>query len=520
VAQPTRRRAADWRLLAGVGAGAAAATALFVRARPDLAFTSAFLFQDQGNHLLVAARVADGAVLYRDVAYPYGPLPAMLGAAVAATVGPSAVTYVFLQSLLTAVFLVLLAHGLIRHVPPRVAAAVALLGVLPLAMAPGPLAGGAASNTYLGLERLLLVVLVLSWTPPEERTDASSAAAGLALGAWQWVKFGGAAFGLAAWLLVDVIAAAGRGGDAWRRVARSLAVLALAALAIDGLRWAALFATLPAPVALETAWPGYTLAHYLNTPDAVRGRGLAGIEVAQVAWMTTTLVLTAVSAPGRRRAPGDRAALALLLPPAFFVAGCAGYFGHRDIMWHYAWSAVPGVALAFRHPGRFLRPALGLAALPAALVLAAGIAVAARGRTAEPVRMPNGDWLWMTAAARDAAAALLPLFERDHASGRTATTVVVPSGGGLNFYADTPAPTRHVWVTYDYVRPHEFDDTRERLHRVERVAFMTEPGLTLERFDERAGAIFGPPTQHLWRGRLARIEHHPGWSLVTLTGGR
>jgi hypothetical protein len=401
-----------------------------------------------------------------------------------------------------------------------VAAAVALLGVLPLAMAPGPLAGGAASNTYLGLERLGLVVFALSWTPPEERTDARSAAAGLALGAWQWVKFGGAAFGLAAWLAVDVVAAFGRGRDAWRGAARSLALVALTALAVEGLRWTALFATLPAPIALETAWPGHTLAHYLHTPEAVRGRALAGTELAQAAWIVTALVLTAASVRGRRAGPGDRAALALLLPPAFFVAGCAGYFGHLDIMWHYAWAAIPGVALAFRQPGGLLRTALWLAALPAALVVAAGVSVTARSPATEPVRMPNGDRLWMNAAARDAAAALLPIFEEDHASNRAARTVVVPSGGGLNFYTGAPLPTRHAWMTYDYVRPHEYEATRDRLQRVERVAFMTEPGLTAERFDERVRAVFGPPTQSMWRGRVARIERHRGWSLVTLTGGR
>jgi hypothetical protein len=41
--------------------------------------------------------------------------------------------------------------------------------------APGAMAGGgAASNTYIGLERLVLVALLLSWTPPEERTKTAS----------------------------------------------------------------------------------------------------------------------------------------------------------------------------------------------------------------------------------------------------------------------------------------------------------------------------------------------------------
>ena len=125
------------------------------------------------------------------------------------TIGISAYTYVLLQSLLSAVLLVLLAHTLGRDVPMRVVAAVLLLGVLPLSMVPGAIAGGAASNTYLGLERLVLAVLALLWTPPEERTVASSATAGLVFGAWQLVKFGGAVFGIVAWLVVDVAALIG-----------------------------------------------------------------------------------------------------------------------------------------------------------------------------------------------------------------------------------------------------------------------------------------------------------------------
>jgi hypothetical protein len=40
--------------------------------------------------------------------------------------------------------------------------------------APSAMAGGATSNTYIGLERLVLVALLLSWTPPEERTKTAS----------------------------------------------------------------------------------------------------------------------------------------------------------------------------------------------------------------------------------------------------------------------------------------------------------------------------------------------------------
>ncbi len=101
-------------------------------------------------------------MLYRVVAYPYDPLPALLGGTLASSIGISAPASVVLQALLNAAFLVLLAHVLDRHVPPRTAAAIVPLGVLPQSMAPSSTAGAAAFNTYIGLERLVLVAR----TPP------------------------------------------------------------------------------------------------------------------------------------------------------------------------------------------------------------------------------------------------------------------------------------------------------------------------------------------------------------------
>jgi hypothetical protein len=59
-------------------------------------------------------------------------------------------------------------------------------------MVPGAIAKGAASNTYMDLERLAPAVLALLWTPPEERSVARFTAAGSVVGAWLFVKVGGA----------------------------------------------------------------------------------------------------------------------------------------------------------------------------------------------------------------------------------------------------------------------------------------------------------------------------------------
>ena len=521
------QEAVDWRLLAAVGAASIALSTLFVKARPDLAFTAAFLFQDQGNHVEVASRVAEGAVLYRDIACPYGPLPVLLGAAVAWTIGISAYTYVLLQSLLSAVLLVLLAHTLGRHVPMRVVPAVLLLGVLPLSMVPGAIAGGAASNTYLGLERLVLAVLALLWTPPEERTVASSATAGLVFGAWQLVKFGGAVFGIVAWLVVDVAAligvaaAGGVGRFQWRRLVKVWAAMLVAAIGLEALRLGVLFAVLPPDIALETAWPVHAFQHYGSIPPEVRGRGFTALELlTHAAVPLAALAVGACALPKQIVEREGRRAMGLLVPAVFFVVAWTGYFAHRDSMWQHAWATVPGAAWALTHGKRLVTLAVVVVALPALVFISATIAGFARAGATSPMRMPNGDTLWLDATGRKAATTLLALLEEDHALGRPATTVVSPSGGGLYFYTDTALPIRHLWIIDKYVRQGEASTMRDRLGDVRHVAFTNETGLTEERFAERVGAVLGPEIQGLWRGRVAHIDHFRGWSLVTLTGSR
>lgn len=509
------RQSADWRLIGLVASVAAILIASFVKARPDLVFTSAFLFQDQGNHVLVAERLAQGAVLYRDVAYPYGPLPALLGGAVAFSFGISALTYVVLQALLNAAFLVLLAHVLAGHVPRHTAAAIVLLGVLPLSMAPSATAGGAASNTYIGLERLVLVVLVASWTPPEERTVATSAVAGLTLGVWQLVKAGGAAMALAAWLVVDVLAACGGGSAAWRRLARGWATIAVVLLAFEACRWATLFATLPAPIALDAAWPWYTLEHYRSIPEAVSGRELGAVELStHAAVPATALGLTLLGVRTQVADVFGRRALGLLIPAVFFALGFAGYFGHREILWQYAWAAIPGAAFALSRAGRTVKSGTALVAVPALVLLLSTMAGVVRGRATEPMRMPNGDTLWMNSPARAAAIEAMALLRETGNSAGPARTLVLPSGGGLYFYTGAVLPTRHVWVIERHVRPHEFDRIRGQMLATDRIVLLNEPGITAERFDERVRAILGPATADLWKGRVSWIGHRVGWSLV------
>jgi len=110
----------------------------------------------------------------------------------------------------------------------------------------------------------------------------------------------------------------------------------------------------------------------------------------------------------------------------------------------------------------------------------------------------------------------MALLGADRASRGPTRTLVLPSGGGLYFYAGAALPTRHPWVIEKYIRPYEFEVVRDQVGPIDRVVLLNEPGITVERLDECVRAILGPAVADLWKGRVSRIDHRAGWSLVTL----
>ena len=204
----------------------------------------------------------------------------------------------------------------------------------------------------------------------------------------------------------------------------------------------------------------------------------AAVPLAALALGACALPKQIVEREGRR-------AMGLLVPAVFFVVAWTGYFAHRDSMWQHAWATVPGAAWALTHGKRLVKLAIAVVALPALVLISATIAGLARVGATSPMRMPNGDTLWLDATGRKAATTLLALLEEDHALGRPATTVVSPSGGGLYFYTNTALPIRHLWIIDKYVRQGEASTMRDRLGDVRHVAFTNETGLTEGRFAER-----------------------------------
>src|SRR5439155_22231208 len=76
--------------------------------RPDVTFAWPHLFQDSGSNYLIADALRHGQVLYRDVAYPYGPLPISLYTAFTLIFGNNQLTYLLFFRLFHVLFGVLL----------------------------------------------------------------------------------------------------------------------------------------------------------------------------------------------------------------------------------------------------------------------------------------------------------------------------------------------------------------------------------------------------------------------------
>jgi hypothetical protein len=450
-------RKPDWILIGSIASIAMIVSAAAIVLRPDLLLTSAFLTHDQGNQLLVGASLQQGKLLYRDINYPYGPIPAYALAAVANLAGMSARSYLWSIAMVSAIALAVTAHALRQHVGRGLAFGIVLVALMPLMLTPGGVVGAYTDNSYVGLERVILASLVLLWQPACERSPRRASVIGLVFGAWQFVKFGGAAFGLAAlavvdafslWMFRDDRARLGRAAGAWALCVAAFAVL-------ESLRWFLLFALEPSGVAWAAAWPAYTAQLYGAIPESAKGPQLGNaLELlTQSAIPLTALALTLV-AIGRlamTRASADRDALALLLPTAFFALGFLGYFGHSHTIRQYAWCLVPGTILALRRSA-LARGTLFLIALPALALMLKVIVVNRPDPSLQPMTMANGDVLWLTESRRVSAATMVDEL-RD--SGRPERTLAMPAAGGLYFYSGTPLPSRHVWLLPHYIRPFE-----------------------------------------------------------------
>ncbi len=521
-AEPPRAGAVDWVLLAGVATIAVLLSTAFVAFRPDLTFTADFLVHDQGVHLLIGDRLSKGARLYADVAYPYGPIPAYVLALLAWGPGLSAVSYVALLGLQSAVFLTLMAHAIRAHSSRAVTAGVVLLALVPFSLTPGGVVGAYTNNNYIGLERILLAVLTLLWLPPWRMGLARYAVAGGVLGVWQLVKFGGAVFGGAAWLILDLVAvvATGRRRDLPAVVAPRWLLMAAAFGAVEGLRCLGVLIALPRPVAIDVIWPSFTAALYKSIPIGQRWpSSITGIELlTQYLVPIAALAILVAGAMLVRGRLDDRGAqkLALWLPVGFFVLGAAGYFGHWHTVRQYAWCLIPASAVVLNGAGARVGLLAATAAAPAVALMLKVSLLTPVAAASSPLALPHGAAIWRNDSATEVDA-VVARFASATRSG--SSVMVLPAGGGLYFYFGAEVPTRHLWLVPAYLRPFEVSEIQRQAASVRHLFVLGNAvgGGPAPQWDTSLDAVFGNTLATSLRARAGRVEPlGVGWWHVEL----
>jgi hypothetical protein len=432
------------------------------------------LFGDIGYNFWVVDRLLSGDRLFAEVAYQYGPLPAYLHASAAAVFGNTIATF---HGLLLAISLlnVLLATLLIRSVASRTTTAVVVgLGLTASLLVPGSLLGGNSNSVYIPLERTLVLLAALAWSPPLSRPRARAILLGVAIGGWQLVRFGGGVFLGAALVATDLLAlwwTRSLHREGLGRWVRSLLITAGVAAGIQVAQAAVALATLPEPIAWDYIWPAYVLESYAGwVTTEVRWPRWGGWNLLIGQYLSPLVGgaagLLALAWYLRHRARGVRAeperslaarSIRLLLPLIFFLIASVGMFRMAYHFLQFAWALVIPAAWLFQRSGWAVRGGMLALLVPCFALNARSIFVTPPAADQEPFRTPRGEVLWATPAVREE---LEWVASEIASAGRSAeqterTAMILPLGAGFHYAFGVETPLRQVWFLPGFARPYD-----------------------------------------------------------------
>lgn len=301
---------------------------------------------DQGWYLQVALRISRGEVLYRDVAWAYGPLPAHALAGAMRWLGPDAGWATAINAALAALSLLLTYAALRSLLSPAGA-----LGLTAFAALAGPYVGGDLIRWHLYVytqaagwgttASLAALAAALRWERSRAPAWAAVAGVGMGLAVLSKPEFGVVAAGA-----VLAVLAAGRGArDVWLVVL----VAAAATLAIG-------FGAQAAASGWRPLWRGYT-GYDMLVRSRFWGAGLgdkrwlasvacfwlavAGVVVG-LRWRRWRLPALLIAALALAAAAALIAPVVLSVDPAMTAAGRVGVALGRFLQW---WAAAPWAML-------------------------------------------------------------------------------------------------------------------------------------------------------------------------------
>ena len=493
---------------AALGVGGALICVAAIVQRPDLNAGSVFLFEDPGVNLLVAERLAEGARLYRDAGFSYGPLAIYPYVWFSMLFGNTPQAFSAFLGLVSVLNVVLAYVFLRRHVS-RVAAVAAVAGGLyPTLLLPGSLVFGVQASAYFVLERLLFIAVLLSWRPPAVRHVRHALAMGLILGVWQGLRFGTALFLGAAIVVIDLLALQTLPADrtSYGRWLRVSLVTLVSFLVVEG-AWAVYaFASLPASDARDFLWPAYVLEAFEVWPgerrwprfESVRlfiGQQLIiGVSAALGLYALIQAVRSVAprtSSGWRRPTPGD---LAVLIPFVFYAFGAAGLFRSVYHFHQYAWTLPLAAALAIDLGGRWFLTAFLLLSSPGVALLVRANFITDPPPGMVVVRPPEGGHLVLSKAEHARVEAV-----RAYAMSPTPRSLfIMRTGAGFHALFNTRYSGRQAFFILGFARGDDADDMLRTL--------TTEPSaIVLTEYPLGQAPAADPCTWYGWRHFAADV---------------
>jgi len=434
--------------------------------RPDMTANRDYLFLDPGTNLLLAERLSEGARLYRDLGYSYGPLAIHPYRIWADVFGNTALSFSAFLGFFSAINIVL-AYAVMRTlVSRRTATVVVFAGLLTTILTPGSIAYGYQSSAYSVFERTFFLIVLAIWMPPAQRTTKRAVALGVTLGLWQLLRFGTALFVGLAIVIVDVIALLvmrSSRADIERWLRRSLATLACF-LSVEGAWIAFAFATLPASDALDAIWPSFVLEGFTVWPEYLRWPQLISLKHFAAQQLTTVvsalfaifgclLVIRRVHASRSAITPAVDPASAvrdfrLVIPFVFYAVGCIALFRAASHFNQYAWLLPLAAALLIERFDWRVGAAFALLTLPTLALNVRINFLNPPSNEVDRVVLPDGSALALSPPMAHRVRMLREYAMSD--GGRS--LFIVPTGAGFHAILDVPQPTRQSWLIPGFFR--------------------------------------------------------------------
>ena len=433
--------------------------------RPDLNSSNAFLFGDPGANLLLAEKLSNGARLFRDAGYSYGPLSIYPYRWFASVFGNTPQSFSAFLALFSVTNVCVVYRLLRAHVTRATALVVTIAAVFPTVLLPGSLIFGIQASPYFVLERLLLLSVVLSWRVPEARRPRHAIAIGVLLGLWQGVRFGSAFFVGAAIVIVDLLYLSVSSVDRVRlgQWLRASVVTLLSFLAIEAAWIIGAFALLPAGDARDFLWPAYVLEAFEVWPQERRWPRYANVRlllgqqlVAIGCAILGAIALYRLVRDWRATVKGTQSVgwhvyagdFCLLIPFVFYAMGAAGLFRSVYHFHQYAWTLPLAAALAVDRGGRRMLAGFLLVSLPGLALMLRANFVTSPPASAVTVEPPAGGHLVLSETEKARTQALLAV-----ATGPVPRKLLIMRvGAGFHYLFRTPVTGRQIFYILGFAR--------------------------------------------------------------------